>query len=153
MVPWLTETLTIRPQPAFSITGTACLAIMKGPFTLVSINRFSQELIADVFHAATGIVHQNIEPPEPLDRGVDNLSAVVFLCDVGNKRENPRFAAALPNLFCDGFDLGALARRSRDDMDSSLRKSQDHCPAKAAASACHNGNVAWDLARLHIGSI
>jgi hypothetical protein len=49
--------------------------------------------------------------------------AVVFLRDVGDKRENPRHAAALPSLFCDGFDFGALARRSRDDMDSSLRKS------------------------------
>jgi hypothetical protein len=67
--------------------------------------------------------HQDIEPPEPLDRGVDNLSAVVFFRDVGDERENPRFAAALPSLFCDRFDLGALARRSRDDSDSSLRKS------------------------------
>jgi hypothetical protein len=49
--------------------------------------------------------------------------------------------AALPNLFRDGLDLGALARRGRDDMDSSLRKSQDHCPAEPSASACHNGNV------------
>ncbi len=69
------------------------------------MRRFSQELIADVFHAATGIVHQNIEPPEPLDRGVDNLSAVAFLLDVGDKRENLGFAAALPDLFCDGFNL------------------------------------------------
>jgi hypothetical protein len=85
--------------------------------------RFGQELIADVFHAATGIVHQNIESPEPLDRGFDNLGAVAFLSDVGDQRENPRFAAALPNLFRDGFDLAALARRGRDDMDSGLRKS------------------------------
>jgi hypothetical protein len=127
---------------------------MKGPFTLVSITRrqvsgaTSQKRVG---HAATGIVHQNIEPPEPLDRGVDNPSAVVFPRHVGDKRENPRLAAALPNLLCDSFDLGALARRSRDDMDPSLRKSQDHCPAEAAASACHDGNVAQDLARLHIG--
>jgi hypothetical protein len=95
MVPWLTETLTICPQ----------------------------ELIADVFHAATGIVHQNIEPPESLDRGIDNHSAVVVLRDVGDKWQNPRFAAALPNLVRDRFDLGAFARRSCNDMDSSLRKS------------------------------
>lgn len=63
------------------------------------------------------------EPPEPPDRGIDNLSAVILLRDVGDKRENPRFAAVLPNLFRDSFDLGALARRSRDHMDSSLRKS------------------------------
>jgi len=97
---------------------------------------------ADVFHAATGIVHQNIEPPEPLDRGVEHRCAVVFLRDVGDRRENATFAAAPPNLFGDGFDLGALARRSRDDMHSSLRKSQDHCAAEPAASACHNGNAA-----------
>jgi hypothetical protein len=54
---------------------------------------------------------------------VDNRCAVVFPRYVSDKRENPSFAASLPNLFCDGFDLGALARRSRDDMDSSLRKS------------------------------
>ncbi|SRR5713226_7954560 len=85
--------------------------------------RFGQEFIADVFHAATGVVDQDIERPEPLDRGLDNLSAVVFPRDVGDKRENPRSAAVSPNLFCDGFDLGALARCSRDNVDSSLRKS------------------------------
>jgi hypothetical protein len=95
-----------------------------------------------VLHAATGVVYQNIEPPEPLDRRVDNLSAVVFLRDVGDKWENPRIAAAPPNLFCDGFDLGALARRSRDNVDSSLRKSYHHCPADPAAAACHNRYVA-----------
>jgi hypothetical protein len=84
---------------------------------------FSQELIADVFHAATGIVHQNIEPPKPLDCGVDDLGTVVFPRNVGDKRENPRFAAAPSNLFSDSFDLGVLARRSRDDANSSLRKS------------------------------
>src|SRR5258708_32696455 len=36
-------------------------------------------------------------------------------------------------------------------MDSSWRMSRDYCTAKAAACVCHNGNVAWDLARLHIG--
>ena len=51
---------------------------------------------------------------------------------------------------CDRFDLRALARRSRDHTDSGLRKSEHHCPAEPAASACHNGNVAWDLAGLHI---
>jgi hypothetical protein len=97
------------------------------------------------------IAHQNVEPPEPRDRGGDNLSALIVLRDVGDQRENPGFAAALPDLCCDGFDLGALARRRRDDMDSSVRKSQDHCPAEPAASAGHDGNAAWDLAALHIG--
>jgi hypothetical protein len=52
---------------------------------------------------------------EPLDRGVDNMSTVLIARDVGDKRENPRFAAALPGFLYDGLNLGALARRSRDD--------------------------------------
>jgi hypothetical protein len=87
--------------------------------------RFTQELIADVFHAATGIIDQNIEPSESFDRRIDNLSAVRLLRNVSNQRQNPGLAAALQYLVCDGFNLGALARRSRNYTDSNLGKSED----------------------------
>jgi hypothetical protein len=46
------------------------------------------------------------------------------------------------NFFCDGFELGALARGGRDYVNSGFRKSEHHCPTKPTASASHNGDAA-----------
>jgi len=94
------------------------------------------------FHAAPGIVDENVEPSELPQR---RRRGVRLFCHIRDKRENaPRRACRYVR---GALDLLNLARRSGHDVNAGARESErNRAPEPAAAPAA--GVIAENLARM-----
>jgi hypothetical protein len=76
--------------------------------------RLGDKALAHIFHAAAGIVDENVEPAELFQRVCDEARAVALARDVRKHGDNAPLAEAPFRLVSHSLDLVAFSRRRHD---------------------------------------
>ena len=96
------------------------------------------------------VVHEDVEPSQPVDRALDQGFHLRVLGHVGRNREG---APAAPlDLVGRLFEVGNGASGQRD-VGARLGEGQGHRPPEAAARAGNDGDLAVQPERVHRGAI
>src|SRR5674476_1185305 len=67
--------------------------------------RLSQKRIADVLHAATCVIDQDVKSTEALDCSIDDAPTVILLCNIGNQRQDSILTTGLQHLASNSINL------------------------------------------------
>jgi hypothetical protein len=102
----------------------------------------SQEFVADVFHAATSIVYQNVEAVEAFESQGNYSGAVVLSGYIGMCWKHTQVATGLLRFLGDGLQLKELSSASRDDTSSGIGKPEHDRSPKSTSAACDDGGEA-----------
>ncbi len=144
----------MRPHPASIMAGAAARAIRNGPTTFVSITvrqvvrrdgpeprRHGPKRIADSFHPPPGVVDQNVEPAEAIERRLDEPHAIVLARHVRNQRNDAPLAEPPFGLLRHGVDFGLFPRGRCDHASAGFRQRERHGAADAAPAPGDDGDA------------